>query len=92
MRPAPEEAAASAYNEGDYETAAAKQLVVVEKRPNDAVAHFNAACLARAGKADEAIEHLGRAVELNDRIKELIRSDEDLDSIREDPRFDVLTK
>ena len=43
-------------------------------------------------KADEAIEHLRRAVELNDRIKELIRTDEDLDSIREDPRFDVLTK
>ncbi len=93
--PAPEEAAEAfaAYNQGDYETAAAKQLVVVEKRPNDAVAYFNAACFeARAGKADQAIEHLRRAVELNDRIKELIRTDEDLDSIREDPRFDVLTK
>ena len=93
--PAPEEAAEAfaAYNKGDYETAAAKQLVVVEKRPDDAVAYFNAACFeARAGKADEAIEHLGRAVELNNGIKELIRTDEDLDSIREDPRFDVLTK
>jgi tetratricopeptide (TPR) repeat protein len=93
--PAPEEAAEAfaAYNKGDFETAAAKQLVVVEKRPNDGVAYFNAACFeARAGKADEAIEHLRRAVELNDRIKELIRTDEDLDSIREDPRFDVLTK
>ena len=58
------------------------------------MAYFNAACFeaARAGKADEPIEHLGRAVELNNRIKELIRTDEDLDSIREDPRFDVLTK
>ena len=65
----------------------------MEKRPNDAVAHFNAACFqASAGQADEAIEHLHRAVELNDRIKELIRTDEDLDSIREDPRFDALTK
>jgi tetratricopeptide (TPR) repeat protein len=93
--PAPEEAAEAfkAYNEGDYETAAAKQLIVVQKRPDDAVAHFNAACFeARAGTADEAIEHLRRAVELNDRIKELIRTDEDLDSIREDPRFDELTK
>jgi tetratricopeptide (TPR) repeat protein len=93
--PAPEEAAEAfaAYNKGDYETAAAKQLVVVEKRPDDPVAYFNAACFeARAGRADEAIEHLRQAVELNDRIKELIRTDEDLDSIREDPRFDVLTK
>jgi tetratricopeptide (TPR) repeat protein len=93
--PAPEEAAEAfaAYNKGDYETAAAKQLVVVEKRPDDPVAYFNAACFeARAGQADEAIEHLRQALELNDRIKELIRTDEDLDSIREDPRFDVLTK
>src|SRR5438045_3052352 len=42
--PAPEEAgeAFTAYNAGDYETALAKQLTVVEKRPDNAVAHFNA--------------------------------------------------
>jgi tetratricopeptide (TPR) repeat protein len=93
--PTPEEAgeAMIAYGKGDYETAVAKQLVVVEKRPDDPVAHFNAACFAaRAGRADDAIEHLRRAVEINERIKELIRTDEDLDSLREDPRFDVLAK
>ena len=85
--PAPEEAgeAFAAYNKGDYESALAKQLVVVEKRPDDPVAHFNAGCFAaRAGRADEAIDHLRRAVEINERIKELIATDEDLDSIRED--------
>lgn len=93
--PAPIEAgeAFAAYGKGDYETALEKQLVVVEKRPKDPVAHFNAACFAaRAGRSDEAIEHLRRAVEIDERIKELIRTDEDLDSIREDPRFEVLTK
>jgi tetratricopeptide (TPR) repeat protein len=93
--PAPEEAgeAFAAYNKGDYETALAKQLVVVEKRPNDPVAHFNAGCFAaRSGQADAAIEHLQHAVERNERIKDLIRTDEDLDSIREDPRFADLTK
>jgi tetratricopeptide (TPR) repeat protein len=93
--PSPEEAgeAMLAYGEGDYETAVAKQLVVVEKRPDDPVAHFNAGCFtARAGRADEALEHLQRAVEINERIKELIRTDEDLDSLREDPRFEVLAK
>lgn len=93
--PAPEEAgeAMIAYGAGDYETAVAKQLVVVEKRPNDAVAYFNAACFeARAGQADKAIEHLQRAVEANERIKDLIRTDEDLDSIREDPRFEELAR
>jgi tetratricopeptide (TPR) repeat protein len=93
--PAPIEAgeAMVAYGKGDYETAIAKQLIVVEKRPEDAVAHFNVACFAaRAGRTDEAIEHLRKSVELNERIKELIATDEDLDSIRDDPRFEALTK
>jgi tetratricopeptide (TPR) repeat protein len=93
--PAPIEAgeAMIAYGKGDYETAVAKQLIVVEKRPEDAEAHFNVACFAaRAGRTDEAIEHLRKAVELNERIKELIATDEDLDSIREDPRFAAFTK
>ena len=91
----PEEAgeAFAAYSAGDYEEALAKQLVVVEKRPDNSVAHFNAGCFAaRAGQADDAIEHLRRAVEINDRIKELIATDEDLDSIREDERFAELAK
>jgi tetratricopeptide (TPR) repeat protein len=93
--PAPEEAgeAFAAYNKGDYEEALAKQLVVIEKQPKSPVAHFNAGCFAaRAGHADEAIEHLRRAVGINERVKELMASDEDLDSIREDQRFAELTK
>jgi tetratricopeptide (TPR) repeat protein len=93
--PGPEEVAEAfaAYNAGDYETALAKQLVVVEKQPDNVVAHFNAGCFAaRAGHGDEAIEHLRRAVEINERISELIATDEDLDSIREDQRFAELTK
>jgi mannose-6-phosphate isomerase-like protein (cupin superfamily) len=88
--PAPEEAAEAfaAYNAGDYETALAKQLVVLEKRPDSVLVHFNAGCFAaRAGHADDAIEHLRRAVEINDRVKELMATDEDLDSLRDDPRF-----
>jgi tetratricopeptide (TPR) repeat protein len=93
--PSPQEAADAfvAYSAGDYETAIVKQLVAIEKRPNDPVVHFNAGCFAaRAGRVDEAIEHLRRAVELNERIKELAATDEDLDSIREDQRFAELTK
>ena len=93
--PAPEEAreAFAAYSEGDYETAIAKQRIVIEKRPDDPVAHFNAGCFAaRAANVDEAIEHLRRAVEINDRVRELMAADEDLDSIRDDPRFADLGK
>ena len=83
----------AAYGAGDYEEALAKQLVVIEKQPDNPVAHFNVGCFAaRAGHADQAIEALGRAVEINDRIKELMATDEDLDSIREDPRFVELAK
>lgn len=92
--PSPPEAseAYAAYDAGDYDTALEKQRVVLEKRSGDPVAHFNAACFAaRAGQADEAIEHLRRAIEINERIKELAASDEDLDSIREDERFAELT-
>ena len=92
--PTPEEAvqAFAAYGEGDYETALAKQLVVVERRSDDPVARYNAACFAaRAGRADEAIEHLRGAVEINERVKELMATDEDLDSIRDDRRFAELT-
>ena len=92
--PAPQEAADAfaAYNQGDFETALAKQLVVLEKRPEDAVARFNAGCFAaRAGHADEAFDHLGRALQINERVKELIATDDDLDSIPEDQRFAPLT-
>jgi tetratricopeptide (TPR) repeat protein len=92
--PAPEEAreAFAAYNARDYEEALSKQLVVVEKQPNNPIAHFNVGCFAaRAGHADQAIDALGRAVEINGRIKELIATDEDLDSIREDERFAEFT-
>jgi hypothetical protein len=93
--PAPQEAgeAFAAYGAADYETALAKQLVVVEKRPDDPVAHYNAGCFAaRVGRTDGAIAHLRRAVEINERIKELMATDEDLDSIRGDRRFAELAK
>ena len=93
--PAPEEAAEAlaAYSAGEYEDALAKQLVVVEKQPDNPIAHFNAGCFAaRAGRTDDALEHLRRAVEINQRITELMATDEDLDSIREDQRFAELVK
>lgn len=54
--------------------------------------YLNIACMeARLGRTDDAIAHLEQAIEDDDRIKENIRSDEDLDSIREDRRFGALT-
>jgi tetratricopeptide (TPR) repeat protein len=80
------------YNAGDYETALEKLQPVLEERP-EALVYFNVACVeARLGRTDDAIGHLQQAVEADDRIKENIRTDEDLDSLRDDPRFVVLAK
>jgi quercetin dioxygenase-like cupin family protein len=94
-KPAPDEAmdAFIAYGAGDYETALAKQRIALEKRPGSPVDHFNAACFAaRAGHSDEAIDYLRRALEINKGVSGLMADDEDLDSIREDPRFAELSK
>lgn len=75
------------YRAGDYATALEKLQPVLQERP-EALVFFNVACMeARLGRTDDAIGHLQQAVEDDDRIKENIRTDEDLDSIREDPRF-----
>ena len=78
------------YRAGDYEGALETLQPVLEERP-EALVLFNVACMeARLGRTDDAISHLQQAVQDDDRIKENIRSDEDLESIREDPRFAAL--
>ena len=79
------------YRAGEYEGALEALQPVLEERP-EALIFFNVACMeARLGRTDDAISHLEQAIEDDERIKEHIRSDEDLDSIREDPRFEALT-
>jgi hypothetical protein len=79
-----------AYTAEDYEGALAALQPVLAERPR-ALVLFNTACMeARLGRADDAFGHLRQAVEDDDRIKEHIRTDEDLTSLRDDPRFDEL--
>ena len=79
------------YRAGDYETALEKLQPVLEERP-EALVFFNVACMeARLGRVDDAIGHLQQAIEDDDRIKENIHTDGDLDSLRKDPRFEALT-
>ena len=79
------------YNEGDYQGALDALEPVLEERP-EALVLFNVACVeARLGRTDDAITHLQQAIEDDDRIKENVEGDEDLDSLREDPRFQALT-
>jgi tetratricopeptide (TPR) repeat protein len=79
------------YRAGDYETALETLQPVLAERP-EALVFFNVACMeARLGRSADAISHLEQAIEDDDRIRENIRTDEDLDSLREDPRFQALT-
>jgi tetratricopeptide (TPR) repeat protein len=49
---------------------------------------YNLACFeALAGRVDDALEHLARAVEGDPRTREWAQTDSDFDSIRADPRF-----
>jgi tetratricopeptide (TPR) repeat protein len=79
------------YRAKNFEGALEALQPILEERP-EALVLFNVACMeARLGRADDAISHLQQAIEDDDRIQEHIRSDSDLDSLRDDPRFHALT-
>jgi quercetin dioxygenase-like cupin family protein len=60
--------------------------------PDHAGTHYNLACAhARAGRTDIALDHLERAVELQESFGEYAPKDDDLTSLREDPRFAAAT-
>jgi tetratricopeptide (TPR) repeat protein len=85
--------AMKAYNAGDFEKAVELLSQILAREPNDVLALYNSACFeARAGRTDEALEHLRRAIELEQRAVEYARGDEDFASIREDPRFKELVQ
>ena len=75
------------YRAEDFESALESLQPVLAERP-EALVYFNVACMeARLGRTDDAIAHLRQAVEEDDRVKEHIRTDEDLVLLRDDPRF-----
>jgi Flp pilus assembly protein TadD len=68
-----------------------KRLVTL--RPTDALAHYNLACsYARMNRRGLSIKTLRRAVELGYRDFRYMREDNDLDPVREDPRFRKLLR
>jgi mannose-6-phosphate isomerase-like protein (cupin superfamily) len=71
---------------GDYETYAAALASALEKRPDHPATLYNLACAeALAGRADEALTHLRRAVELRPETADWAREDEDFASLRDRP-------
>jgi Flp pilus assembly protein TadD len=78
---------------GRLEEGLATDRRLVELRPKNPTVHYNLACsLALLSRRDPALEALERAIQLGFDDQELLRSDEDLASLRADPRFVALVQ
>ena len=79
------------YEAGDYAAVADRAEELTESGQRYAVPLYNLACCeSLAGRTDEALEHLGQAIELMDGMREYAKGDSDLDAIRGEPRFEEL--
>jgi tetratricopeptide (TPR) repeat protein len=74
---------------GDHEGAIQEIRNAFDDHPEHPMLFYQLACWeALAGRPDDALEHLNRAVDLGgDRYRDYAHDDEDLASIRADPRF-----
>jgi quercetin dioxygenase-like cupin family protein len=71
-----------------YQEAAERYAGLLGRFPNHPGVFFNlAGLLSLAGRREEALDRLARAVELHPRMVDYAREDPDLDAIRGDPRF-----
>ncbi len=87
-------AVADAYrNQGRVEEGRALLRRAMADWPASWALPYNAACWeALAGNADAGFEHLRNALALNeDEVREYMAHDADLDSLRDDPRWQELT-
>ena len=79
------------YQAGRYAEAADKGLELIEARPDQPYLYYNVACCeSLAGRTADALEHLGRAIELWEDCRGMARADSDFDSIRDLPAFQEL--
>jgi mannose-6-phosphate isomerase-like protein (cupin superfamily) len=76
------------YQAGDYEGVIAKGRETIEANPQYGGPLYNLACCeSLAGHPEEAIGHLGMAIEAAPRFRDMARDDSDFDAIRDEPGF-----
>lgn len=79
------------YEAGEYAEAADRARELLEAHPQSAVLSYNLACYeSLAGRTADAIEHLRPALERSEDLRELAKTDSDLDPIRDEPAFKKL--
>jgi tetratricopeptide (TPR) repeat protein len=79
------------YQAGEYAEAADRGRELMEAHPGYPGVAYNVACVeSLAGRKEDAIEHLSRAVEGSERFRKLAADDSDFDAIREEPAFKEL--
>jgi tetratricopeptide (TPR) repeat protein len=91
FRPSPWEASSSAlrfWTTGEWDRAIELLGRQLADDPENATLAYNLACAeSRGGRADAAVEHLARAVELRPSFAESAQTDPDLEAVRDHPRF-----
>jgi tetratricopeptide (TPR) repeat protein len=76
------------FESGDYEEGADRAQALIADDPPYGAVYYNTACFeSRAGRADAALAHLRRAVELSPSLAEAARTDDDLAALREEAGF-----
>jgi tetratricopeptide (TPR) repeat protein len=76
------------FEAGEYELAIELITPIAERHPEYPVPLYNLACCeALASRHDDALEHLRRAIEIDERFRSYAVNDTDLDALRDNPRF-----
>jgi hypothetical protein len=72
----------------EYDKAIEVLAAALEEHPDDATLLYNLGCAkSMAGRTAEAIDHLRRSVEREERFRGLARTDTDFDPVRGEPEF-----
>lgn len=83
--------AVSLLNTGNYEDARDQFEILLQKNPSADYAHYGLAILnSITGQAEECLDHLHRAIDLNPQNRLQARSDADFNDMADDPRFTEL--
>jgi Zn-dependent protease len=80
----------AAFHSGDYKLSAEAGRQAFERTKEAGIAYNIACAEARAGRADEALAWIARAVEMGYRDAKAMASDSDLETLRSRPEFEAI--